>query len=338
MQVDLLKRLSVGLSGVGNSPREVMQLAKKFEDAGFAIIGAGDSTYDSFVSCASMACATEKVGIRTGVALWGRSPVQTVFAAATMDELSGGRFRLGLGTGPKARSEQWHGVSYEKVVGRFRDYVTAIKTAWQGVPGNPVSYEGEYYQFKNFQLFRKPPTGQIGIDLAANGPQMIKAAAQIGDRVLLNNLHGGRYLREVVEPAVRAGEAKAGRPKGSVKIGGGFLISVAPSKEEALEIARQGLMYNMQYEYNQDLLDWYGMQEQRARIQAALATKNPDTYRKSITDDVVELFAVCGDADYCRRTVASYGDVMDEAGVVTAAWRGQTSESGYNILLDVFGY
>ncbi|MCS7001870.1 MAG: LLM class flavin-dependent oxidoreductase [Dehalococcoidia bacterium] len=337
MAGSLLHKLSIGLSGVGNSPKDIMALAKRFEDAGFVNVGAGDSTFDSFTLCAGMAMVTERATIRTGVALWGRTPVQTAFAAATLDELSGGRFRLGLGPGPKARSEEWHNIPYDRVVARFKDYVLAIKTAYQGRPGAPVAYHGAFYQFTNFSLFRTPITPAIEIHLAANGPQMIRMAAEVADMILLNNLHGGRYLREVVVPAVRAAEAKAGRPAGSVKIGGGFLVSVAKSKEEAIHRARAALLYNFSYAYNRNLLDFYGMHEQRERLDHAYASGDQQQFLNAITDEIVDLFVVCGDGDYCRRVVDSYSDVMDEAGVNTPAWRGGRPGEGYDTLIEVFG-
>lgn len=339
MAVDLLSRLNVGLSGVGNSPRDVMRLAKRFEDAGFHTVGAGDSTFDSFTICSAIACATEKILIRTGVALWGRTPVQTVFAAATLDELSNGRFRLGLGPGPKARSEEWHNVPYDRVVGRFKDYVKAIETAWSGRPGKPASYDGEFYQFKNFSLFRQPVTDKLPIDLAANGEQMLRMTAGFADMVLLNNLHGGRYLREVVEPEIRKSEAKAGKPAGSVKIGGGFIVAIANSKEEAIEHSRAALMYNFALPYNRRLLDFYGLQEQRERLDAAVVSGDKDRFLAAITDEIVETFVVCGDGDYCRSVVASYGDVMDEASLNTPSWRysNEGPDAAYRLLLDVFG-
>ncbi|MFN8534003.1 MAG: LLM class flavin-dependent oxidoreductase [Dehalococcoidia bacterium] len=337
MAQDLLQHLAVGLSGVANSPQDIMRLARQFEGAGFAIVGAGDSTFDSYVTCAAIALATERATVRTGVALWGRTPVQTVFAAATLDELSNGRFRLGLGPGPKQRSEEWHDISQDKVVGRFRDYVLAIRTGWTGVPGHPASYDGTYYHFKNFSLFRTPPTAQLAIDLAANGPQMLKLAGAIADRVLLNNMHGGRYLREEALPIVQAAARAAGRPDGEVRVGGGFLVSVDSDKERAIEGARQALTYNLNIPYNRALLSWYGLQEQRERLDWATTKGTREDFLKAITDDVVELFAVCGDGDHCRQVVASYGDVMDEASVNTAAWRGASADAGYRTLLEVFG-
>jgi alkanesulfonate monooxygenase SsuD/methylene tetrahydromethanopterin reductase-like flavin-dependent oxidoreductase (luciferase family) len=316
-----------------------MRLAKRFEDAGFHAVGAGDSTFDSVAICTAIACATEKIIVRTGVALWGRSPVQTVFAAATLDELSGGRFRLGLGPGPKARSEEWHNIPYDRVVGRFKDYCQAIATAWQGRPGKPASYSGEFYQFKNFSLFRNPVTDQLPIDLAANGTQMVKMAASMADMVLLNNLHGGRYLREVVVPAIRSAEKRAGRPEGSVKIGGGFIVAIAPTKEEAIDFARPALMYNFALPYNRELLDFYGLREQRERLDAAATSGNQDEFLRAITDEIVETFVVCGDGDYCRSVVASYGDVMDEAGLNTPSWRYASAgpDEAYRQMLEVFG-
>lgn len=337
--VDLLQRLSVGLSGVGNSPQDIQRLAKMFEDAGFYSVAAGDSTFDSFTLCAAMACATDRVRIKTGVALWGRTPVQTAFASATLDELSNGRFHLGLGPGPKSRSENWHDVSYDRVVARFRDYVQAIREAWKGRPGKYVSYDGPFYRFKDFALFREPTTDRLEIELAANGKQMVAMAGQVADRVQLNNMHGGRYLREVVAPTIRSAEAKAGRPAGSCKIGGIFTVCVADSKEEAIEFARPALTYNLAIPYNRDVLDWYGMHDERERIEAAIATGDESRFVAAITDQVVETFVVCGTAEECRATVSSYGDILDEASLNTPSWRyrGAEGEAGYHMLAKTFG-
>jgi alkanesulfonate monooxygenase SsuD/methylene tetrahydromethanopterin reductase-like flavin-dependent oxidoreductase (luciferase family) len=285
--------------------------------------------------CGALAQATSRIEVRTGVSLWSRTPVQTAFGAATLDDLARGRFRLGVGPGPKDRSEGWHDVGYGRAVARLRDYAAAIRAAWSGRPGAPVDYAGDFYRFRAFALPRAPFSAALRLDLAANGPQMLRLAGEIADAVLLNNVLGGRFAREAALPAIRAGALRGGRP--APPVSGSVRVAIAGSREEALEIARPTLAYQLATPYNRDLLDFYGLHDERSRIEAAQRAGDQAALVRAISDPVVDLFCTCGTADECRAIVAGFGDVIDEVSLAAPTVRDPSGgRTDYGPLLAAF--
>ncbi len=109
----------------------------------------------------------------------------TAMTAATIDALSGGRFRLGLGVSGPQVSEGWHGVRFGKPLGRTREYVDIVKLA---LARKPVAYDGEHYTLplpdgpgKALRLGFHPPREHIPIYLAAVGPKNLELAGEIAD-------------------------------------------------------------------------------------------------------------------------------------------------------------
>src|SRR5262249_34118924 len=119
--------IAVGHPGVPLS--DALDLAVAAEDAGLGLVAAGEAFGENFSLMGALAASTQRVELFTSIVGRTRTPVTTALAAATLQELSGGRYRLGLGSMPREWSEGWHGVAYDRLVERMRDYVAAVRTA-----------------------------------------------------------------------------------------------------------------------------------------------------------------------------------------------------------------
>ena len=125
---------------------ESVELARRADAAGIGIIAAGDGFVENFSTMGAIAASTSRAELFTSVVGWTRTPVTAALAATTLQDLSRGRYRLGLGTMPREWSEGWHDVEYSRPVSRMRDYVAAIRAAWSARPGEPVDHTGPYYR------------------------------------------------------------------------------------------------------------------------------------------------------------------------------------------------
>ncbi len=141
-----------------------------------------------------------------------RTPAMTAMTAATIDALSGGRFRLGVGVSGPQVSEGWHGVRFAKPLRRTREYVEIVRLA---ISGQPVAYDGEFYRLplpdgpgKALRLSFKPPRTRIPTYLAAVGPKNLELAGEIADGWLGVFLRAGVRRRALA--SIAAGRAKAG--------------------------------------------------------------------------------------------------------------------------------
>jgi alkanesulfonate monooxygenase SsuD/methylene tetrahydromethanopterin reductase-like flavin-dependent oxidoreductase (luciferase family) len=333
--MSILDHLSLGVHAAAASPRDVIGVAQALERNGWHGISIGDSTLDSFAILAAVAATTETLNLRNGVALLGRTPVQTVFAAATVDQLAPGRYRMGIGSGSREKTEGWHDFDYSRIVGRFKDFVVAFRAAWQTEPGHPVDYAGPFYRFSRFAAIRPQATPILPIDMAANGPQMLRLAGSLADGVMFNDLHTGGYLREVAIPEVLEGERRAGRPAGSARRIGGFSVSIGADRASAVARARSGVVSYLSISHNRQVLDHYGRDDVRQAIEEALSG-GPAAVAKAIPDDVVELFAICGTPDVIRERLAEHEDVLDEAILHIPEWRvaGPAAVAAYHELIE----
>src|SRR5690606_2403266 len=109
-----------------------------------------------------------------------RTPAATAMTAATIDLLSGGRFRLGLGVSGPQVSEGWHGVRFSHPLGRTREYVEIVRTA---LARQRLTYAGEHYRLplpdgpgKALKLSIRPRRADIPVYLAAIGPRNLRLA------------------------------------------------------------------------------------------------------------------------------------------------------------------
>jgi F420-dependent oxidoreductase-like protein len=146
-----------------------------------------------------------------------RSPAMTAMTAATIDTLSGGRFRLGLGVSGPQVSEGWHGVRFAKPLARTREYVDIVKLA---IARKPVAYDGEHYTLplpdgpgKALRLGFHPPRDHIPIYLAAVGPKNLELAGEIADgwlAIFFAPDAAGEYLQHIERGRAKSGAGLIG--------------------------------------------------------------------------------------------------------------------------------
>jgi F420-dependent oxidoreductase-like protein len=142
-----------------------------------------------------------------------RTPAMTAMTAATIDTITGGRFRLGLGVSGPQVSEGWHGVPFAKPLGRTREYVDIVKKA---LAREPVSYHGEHFQLplpggagKALRLTVHPVRDHIPIYLASVGPKNLELTGEIADGWLAI-FFAPEFAGELLS-SISAGRAKVGR-------------------------------------------------------------------------------------------------------------------------------
>ena len=161
---------------------------------------------DSFLVLAAYGAATTRVGLGNGVVpIYPRHPVAMAQAALTLDEMTGGRFRLGIGVSHRASIEAMLGLAVVDPLAVMREYVAVLR----GALGAGVAFEGKYYRVHwSLALPTKPPAPPVY--LAALGPKMCELAGEIADGAILW-LCSPDYVRDVARPAIERGRRRAGK-------------------------------------------------------------------------------------------------------------------------------
>ncbi len=206
--------LNLGYWGAGNDAAN-LALAREADRLGFAVVWAAEAYgSDAATVLAWVAAQTERIDVGSAILqIPARSPAMTAMTAATLDTLSGGRFRLGLGVSGPQVSEGWHGVRFDRPLARTREYVEIVRMALRR---ERVVFEGETYRLplpdgpgKALRLTVHPVRERIPLYLAAVGPRNLELAGEIADGWLPVFFAPG-LARESLD-RIGVGLARAGR-------------------------------------------------------------------------------------------------------------------------------
>ncbi|QNE17044.1 LLM class F420-dependent oxidoreductase [Kribbella qitaiheensis] len=206
--------LNIGFVLGGDDHLDHLKLVKEAEALGFSVTWAAEA-YGSDAATLLTWIAAQTSTIEVGAAVFqipARTPAMTAMTAATLDRLSGGRFRLGLGVSGPQVSEGWHGVRFTQPLLRTREYVAIVNSALRR---ETVAYDGKYFTLplpdgpgKALKLTIRPVRDHVPIYLAAVGPKNLELAGEIADGWLgilndpaylgeqLNHIKAGRQTRQ----------------------------------------------------------------------------------------------------------------------------------------------
>jgi F420-dependent oxidoreductase-like protein len=199
---------------LGSSGDDVVALAREAERFGYAVAWVAEAYgSDAATVLSYVAAKTERIDVGAAVfQIPARTPAMTAMTAATLDLLSGGRFRLGLGLSGPQVSEGWHGVRFAKPLARTREYVEVVRLA---LARQTVRHEGEFFPLplpdgpgKALKLTVSPVRERIPTYLAAIGPKNLELAGEIADgwlAIFLSPEHASESLGQIEIGRQRAG-------------------------------------------------------------------------------------------------------------------------------------
>ena len=178
--------VNLGYWGAGNDA-DNLEVAREADRLGYSCVWAAEA-YGSDAATVLTWIAAQTQHIDVGSAIFqipGRTPANTAMTAATLDTLSAGRFRLGLGVSGPQVSEGWHGVRFTKPLQRTREYVDVVRMA---LSRTRVQYDGEFFTLplpdgpgKALTLTVHPVRENIPIYLASIGPRNLELTGEIAD-------------------------------------------------------------------------------------------------------------------------------------------------------------
>jgi F420-dependent oxidoreductase-like protein len=226
-------KLAVHMGYWSGAPIDVMPLVEEAERLGFDSVWSAEAYgSDAVTTVAWVAARTQRIDVGTAIMqIPARTPAVTAMTAITLDHLSNGRFRLGLGMSGPQVVEGWHGVAYGKPLAKTREYVEIVRAILRR--DKPVEHTGEYFTIpasgpeatglgKPLKTIVHPLRSDVPIYLAAIGPKNVALAAEIADG-WIPTLYSAVRGREAFEPHLRDGFARAG------KSGDGFdVVAVCP--------------------------------------------------------------------------------------------------------------
>ncbi|MFJ9177415.1 LLM class F420-dependent oxidoreductase [Streptomyces sp. NPDC102360] len=319
--------INLGYWGAGMDA-DNLAVAKEADRLGYAVCWAAEAYgSDAATVLAYVAAQTERIDVGSAIfQIPARQPTMTAMTAATLDSLSGGRFRLGLGVSGPQVSEGWYGVKFDKPLARTREYVEIVRKA---MSRERVSHEGAHWTLplpdgpgKPLKLIVHPERERIPLYIAAIGPKNLEQTGEIADGALLI-FPAAEHLEETALQHIRAGREKAGLtmegfdvcPTVPLALGGDDEASVSALADmfrpyTALYVG--GMGSRKQNFYNQ-LAQRMGYEKEAAEIQDKYLAGDKEGAAAAIPRQLIDSTTLLGSVDRIADRMRAYS----EAGVTT---------------------
>ena len=301
--------LNLGYWGSGNDAANVA-LAKEAERLGFAVVWAAEAYgSDAPTVLAWVAAQTERIDVGSAILqIPARSPAMTAMTAATLDTLSGGRFRLGLGVSGPQVSEGWHGVRFDRPLARTREYVDIVRMALRR---DRVRYEGRAYQLplpdgpgKALTLTVHPVREHIPVYLAAVGPRNLELTGEIADG-WLPVFFSPEFAEEPLQ-RIRAGQARVGRSMEGFDVAPSMPLVVGEDWVSCADAVRPhaalyvGGMGSREQNFYNDLVCRMGFAEQAGLVQDRYLARDHEGAMAALPVEFLDATALLGPAERIR--------------------------------------
>jgi len=292
--------VSVMLSGNGDlNSRLLPELALTIERNGFTGLWFGETTLrDASIQAAVAACVTRKIQLGTSILnVYTRSPSQLALLGSTLNELSEGRFTLGLGVSTAAIVESWHGLKFEHAMERMDETVKILRDYFSG---EKFSIQGRYSSPNNARLRTTFPPK---IALAALNDGMIRKAAVLSDRIILNLYPVERiaYARALIDESCRTSGRKE-RPLLSVMLYS-YLLG---DDEKGSEAAKDLISFYASAPAYSSLFSSIGFPDEANAMLEAWKKRDKEAVRRNINRQMVDKLIVLGGISDLRERVQMY--------------------------------
>ncbi len=274
------------------------ELARRTQSAGFSGLLLTETGRTAYLSAAVASQLAPGLELSTGVAVaFPRSPFITAASAWELQEATGGRFRLGIGTQVRTHVVRRYGVPFEHPGPRLRDYVLAVKACFAAFRTGKLDHHGDFYDLDFITPQWSP--GPIGepdpkIDIAAVNPWMLRMAGEVADGVHIHPIGEPGYIARHVLPNLAAGAATAGRSPDDIAKIVPVMTIVGDSDEERAnerELVRASMSFYGSTPNYAFIWDEAGFDGTTARLRERQKAGDFAGMAAQITDDHIAAFA-----------------------------------------------
>jgi F420-dependent oxidoreductase-like protein len=319
-------QISTQLSYAGGFQESARQV-RELESCGLDVVWVAEAYgYDGVSMMGYLAALTGRVQIASGILpLYTRTPTLLAMTAAGVDALSGGRCQLGIGASGPQVIEGWHGVAYDRPIGRTREIIDICRKVW--AREDRLTHEGGSYTVplpsdqgtglgKPLKIIARPVRPRIPIWVASLGPKNVEMTAELAEG-WLPLFFLPEKAKEVWGADLDAGLARRDPSLGPLQIAAGGLLAVGEDAASLRELARPmvalyvGGMGAKGRNFYNDLVCRYGFESEAAEIQDLYLDGHKDEAAARIPDELLEATSLCGPEGYVRERIAAYA----EAGV-----------------------
>ncbi len=315
-------------TGLGTTLSSVADRVVAAESAGLDCVWVAETTNDPFLSLTLAAEHSSSISLATGVAVaFARNPMSLAYTTNQLQEYSGGRVVLGMGSQVRRHIERRFSSTWSHPAARMREFVLALRAIWSSWnDGAGPGFEGEFYTHTLMTPVFAPRPHAFGpprVFLAAVGPRMNEVAGEVADGVITHGICSARYLREVIVPALERGLATSGRERGAVQVTCPGFISVvedASKTGKARDAMRRQVGYYASTPAYRPVLDLHGWGDLQRDLYACSKNGQWEDMARLVDDEVLDtLTIVCPPDRLAGEIRTRYGGLVDRINV--SWWR-----------------
>lgn len=303
------------LLGFEDSIKTIVDLARAGEAAGFGSMYTVEAGRSALVPAAAVINATEAVRVGTYIVnAYAREPWLAGLAARDLDELSGGRFVLGVGTGNPHFNEWYMGIDSSKTLAKMRDYIEIVRAVAAGRHGEAVRHTGDVHSIR-WRASWEPTRSSVPVYLSASGPNMVRLAGEVSDGVGVGIMSSVQFMSDIVRPNAMAGAEAAGRNPDELAFPMGSLISVNEDEELARDATRAsicGLFHPVPHPYYDSQLRQLGYADFADRAAELMPAGQTREAMDLVPDEVIDTMTITGTPAQCAARITEYEGVADE--------------------------
>jgi len=299
----------------GESLAELAAAARAAESAGADAVWVSELHRSAPVQLAAIAAATSRVRLGTAIALaFVRSPLVTALEAMDLDELSGGRLVLGLGTGVQRLAEDWHNARWGKPVGHLRETVRAVRElVARSHLGDPIELDGSYepVRMRGYRRPFLPVRTAIPVYLASVGPELTRLAGEIGDGWIAHELGSPANLRANVLPLLSEGALRGGRSRSDLEVVASACCVPLEDGRLARRWAAGVVAFYATVRTYEDFFAWHGFGGEAKAVREAFRSGDARGMVDAVPDAMVDALTLAGTPDEVRERLGGYEGVVD---------------------------
>lgn len=304
-------RLGLMLAGGGGiTVSDMAGLAAHAEGAGYDGVHLAEAWRSGFVTLAAMAERTRRIRLGPYVLnAHARTPMIAGMSAVDLDEMSGGRLVLGVGSGNRVTNESYQGVPVHRPLRKMREYTELLRLVTRARRGERVDHQGQIHRMSGWRCQVDPIRESIPIVLAATSPKMTRLAASIADGIGLGSLQSAEYVAGI------AAECRSIAARDDFSVMMAALVAVDEDGARAREAARAavvGLYAGKPHPHYDALLRAQGHRRVAEDVDRFVRQGDLAAARRSVTDEVVDRLVVAGTPQECRRRLSEYATSVDE--------------------------
>ena len=329
--------VQLGYWGFGLTAADQLELAQTAEELGYDSVWTAEAYgSDAATVLGWLAAGTTRIKLGAGIfQIPARSAAMTAMTAATIDQLSGGRMLLGLGTSGPQVSEGWHGVRFAKQLQRTREYVAVVRMA---LAHQKVEFHGETIDLplpdgpgKVLKLTVRPVQERVPIYLAVLGPKNVALAGEIADGwlpVFFSPEHTAK-LRGPLEE----GAARAGRTLEDFRICPTVNVLISDDLESARDAMRPmlalyiGGMGSREQNFYNRLVSTYGFEREANQVQELYLAGRRSEAMEALPDELIDAVSIVGPPAAAKQKIRAFRD----AGVDTLIVAGMAVDNAERI-------